>query len=104
MPGAADQDLQVALPVRMGDVVDARTDAAEVVFCAIDDVDDHPRVLGLGAGAGAVLAVAGDVEHRAEFLLQLERLHHQLLGTGVVVDGGQGGEGLFAGEQDLGGV
>ena len=102
--GAADQDLEVALPVRVGDVVDARSDAAEVVLGAIDDLDHHARVLGLGPRARAVLAVAGDVEHRAELLLQLERLEHQLLGAGVVVDGGEGGEGFFAGEQDLGGV
>ena len=58
-------------------------------------------LLGFGTGLGAVLAVAGEVEHRAEFLLQLQRLQHQLLGAGVVVHGGQGGEGLLAGEQNL---
>src|SRR5690606_35036931 len=42
--GTADQDLEVALPVRMGDVVDARTDAAEVILGAIDDLDHHACV------------------------------------------------------------
>ena len=56
-------------------------------------------LLALGAGVGAVLAVAGDVEDRPQFPLQLEGLAHQLFRAGVVVDRGQDGEGLFAREE-----
>jgi hypothetical protein len=61
-------------------------------------------VLGFGAGVGAVLAVAGDVEDRAELVLHGEGLLHQFFAAGVVVDGGQEGEGLLALEQHLIGV
>ncbi len=55
---------------------------------------------GFGTGMGAILAVAGDVENRPEFLLKLQGLAHQLFRTGVVVDRGQHGERLFAGKEN----
>ena len=63
----------------VGDVVDARGDAAVAVVAAHDDGGGHLRVFALGAGVRAVLAVAGDVENGAEFVLQLQRFLHQLL-------------------------
>ena len=61
-------------------------------------------MFGLGAGAaGAILAVAGDVEDRAELVLDGEGFFISFA-AGVVVDGGQDGEGLFALEQDVIGV
>jgi hypothetical protein len=53
---------------------------------------------------GAIFAVAGDVEDRAELVLDGQGLLHQLLAAGVVIDGGQDGEGLLALEQHLIGV
>ena len=84
--------------------MNAGTDTVEVIRCAIDDADHHCRMFGFCTGPCAILAVTGDIEHRAQLLLQLQRLQHQLFGTGVVIDGRQGWKGLFAGEQDIGRV
>ena len=61
-------------------------------------------MLALGTGAGAVFAVAGDIEDRPQFMLQLQGLAHQFFRAGVMIDGGQDGEGLFAGEEDVFGM
>jgi hypothetical protein len=54
----------------------------------------------LGTGMGAILAVAGDVEDRPEFFLQLQGLAHQLFRAGVMVDRRQDGKRLFAGKKN----
>ena len=70
------------------DVVQAGADAAEavVVGCSAGSATSC-GVGALVAGAGAVLAIEGDVEDGAKFLLQGHRLAHQLLAAGVVVAG-----------------
>ena len=97
---AAHQNLEVFDPVRMSDVVDAHTHAAKVVVCAIHQLRHHVRMLGLRPSACAIFAVAGEVEDRAQFLLQLQGLEHQLVGTGIVINRGQRRKGLLASEQD----
>ncbi len=96
--GAADQDFHVLPPVRVGDVMNAGADAVVAVVVAGDDADHHFGMFALGAGNGAILAIAGDVEDRAELLLQLQGLLHQLFRPGVMVDRGQDGEGCLAGK------
>jgi hypothetical protein len=98
--GDADRISMSCRQCGMGDVMDAGADAVEQVVGAHDDVGCHFRVLALGTGVGAILAVAGDVEDRAEFLLQLQGLAHQLFRAGVMVDRGQDGEGLLAGKEN----
>jgi hypothetical protein len=83
----------------MGDVVDAGADAAMAVVGGVDCGGDHLGMCLLGAGGGAVLAVAGEVEDRPQRLLQGERLADQLLAAGIVLAGRQGGEGPGTGEQ-----
>jgi len=101
---ATDQDFEVLLPVRVGDVVNPHADPVEAVVGTVDHGGDHFRVLTLGTGVGAILAVAGDVEDRAELVLQLQGLLHQLFRARVVIDRRQDREGLFAREQNLFGM
>ncbi|EXI74753.1 MAG: hypothetical protein AW07_01681 [Candidatus Accumulibacter sp. SK-11] len=78
--------------------MDARTDAAVPVVVAHDDAGHHLGVLAVGTSDGTILAVAAEVEDRADLALQLQRLGDQLFGARVVVDGGQHREGLLARE------
>jgi hypothetical protein len=55
----------------------------------------HLGVFAFGPGMGAILAVAGDVEDRAQFVLQLQGLAHQFFRAGVMVDCGQDREKAF---------
>ena len=82
----------------VGDVMNTGANAVESVVVARDDAGHHFGMVALGAGNGAILAIAGDIEDRAEFLLQLQGLAHQLFRPGVMVDHGQDGEGCFAGK------
>ena len=87
--------------MRVGDVVDARGESAVNVVRAHDQGGNHLGVFAFGAGVGAVLTVAGDVENRPEFALQLQRVAHEVVRACVVVDRRQDGEWLFAREQDI---
>ncbi len=102
--GAGDEDVEILLPVWVGDVVDARRNTVVVVVVAHDDGGGHFGVFALGAGGRAVFAVAGDVENGPQFVLQLQGLLHQLFRASVVVDGRQDGEGRFTGEKDFAGM
>ena len=83
---------------------DAGANAVELVVGAHDDAGRHLGMLAVGAGMGAILKVAGDVEDRAEFLLQPERLAHELFRPRIVVNRRQDGECLFAGKKDCFGM
>ncbi len=72
--------------------------AVEQVVVRHDHVGGHFGMFAFRPGMSAILAVAGDVENRAEFLLELHGLAHQLFRTGVMIDRGQHGERLFAGK------
>jgi hypothetical protein len=50
----------------MRDVMDAGADPIEQVVCRHDEVGGHFSVFALGPGMGAIFAVAGDVENRAQ--------------------------------------
>src|SRR5690606_36333771 len=63
--GAADHDVHVLAPGRVGGVVDAHAGHAVLVDRGALQVHDHLRVLALAAGLGPVIAVHGDVEDRA---------------------------------------
>ena len=69
-----------------------------------DDAGRHFGMLALRAGVGAILAVAGDVEDRPQFVLQLERFLHQLFGAGVMIDGRHDRERFFTGEENVAGM
>ena len=58
-------------------------------------------MLPLGASMRTIFAVAGDVEHRPQFLLQLHGFQHQFFRAGVVVDGRQDRKRFFTGEKDV---
>jgi hypothetical protein len=60
---------------------------------------DHLGMLALAPGRRAVFAIAGHVEHRAEFFHLLQRFQDQLFTAGEMLAGGDHREGFFAGEQ-----
>jgi hypothetical protein len=94
--GLADEDVHIPFPVRVGDVVDARADPSEAVVAGHDQAGGHRCMFGFGARMGTVFAVESDVENRSEFMLECERLAHQLFAASVMIDDGKNREGLFA--------
>ena len=80
----ADENLEIALPRRMADVVNACADASVRIRFRLNQRCDHPRVRDLAADWCAVFAVAGNVEHRAALALQIERLGNEALAAGVM--------------------
>ena len=68
--GNADDDLDVLLPVRMREIMDAGGDSAVPIVAAHDDAGGHLGVFALGTGMGTILAIAGDVKDRSQFVLQ----------------------------------
>src|SRR5581483_10623714 len=62
---------------------------------------DQERMLSLPACGGAVFAVAGDVEDRAEIVLQSEGLEDELFVARVMLAGGQGGKRSLSLEEHL---
>jgi len=83
--GGRQDGLEVLLPVRVADVVDADADAAEPVGGRRDHRGDHLGVLALAPDRCAVFAVGGDVENRADLRLVGQRLEQEALVAGVVV-------------------
>jgi hypothetical protein len=71
----------------MGNIVDAHADAAGGIAGFVELAGDHLRMLAFGPDRGAVLAVAGEVEGAAQFLLQRDRLADHLFVTGDVFAG-----------------
>ena len=73
------------------------TPQTTLIHSKVPRIDVRSRV---SAGMGAIFAVAGNVEDRAEILLQFERLAHELFRSRVVVDRRQDWECLFTGKKD----
>src|SRR5581483_2427086 len=104
LAGAFDHDVDVALPVRVAEVVDAHARVPEAVLGRGEHAHDHLGVLALAPGRGAVLAVAGDVEDRAELVLDLERLGDEVLVPREVLARRDGGKRPLPREQGRVGV
>ncbi|MCY1185037.1 hypothetical protein D9M73_257830 [compost metagenome] len=79
--------------------MDAGAGAAVPVALRSDHARHHGGMLALLPGGGAVLAIAGHVEHGTVLDLQVEGLADQLLAAGKVLARGQNGKGLLAGKQ-----
>ncbi len=90
--------------MRVGDVVDAHAQATVAIGRVEQQGGDHFRVFPLAAGGRAVFAIAGDVENRPEFGLQLQGLADHLFRSGIVFAGSQRGERFAAPIQDIGGM
>jgi hypothetical protein len=80
--------------------MDTGTNAIEQVVIGHDELSCHFGMFALGAGVGAILAIAGNVKNRPQLLLQLQRFTHQLFRASVVVDRRHYREGLFAGKKN----
>jgi hypothetical protein len=85
----------------VGDVVDSSADTPEAIGIAHDHMRGHLGVFAFRASVGTVLAIACDIEHGAEVVLQLDSLVHQFFRTRVVVDYGQDREELLPGKENV---
>ena len=90
--------------MRVGEVVDACGDTSVAIGGTHDHAADHFGVFALGTGMGTIFAITGQVKDRPQFVLQGQRLVHQLFRTGVVIDGRQDGKGFFAGKEHVPGM
>ena len=80
-----DEDVDVLPPVGVGVVVHAHARLLVLVGRRVEQAHDHLGVFLFLAGLRAVFAVAGDVENRAELVLQPKRLGDQFLAAGKVL-------------------
>src|SRR3989304_1240742 len=71
--GAAHQDVQVLLPQRMARVVNAHAGHFPLVGGAVEHAHDHFGMFFFASRLRPVLAVAGEIEHRTDAVLQIKR-------------------------------